>query len=112
MFKHTEVLKYFSDVKAVAALRVAICSEDWYKGLSAKDRALVDAGVAEADKALQGWVKKAEAGGLDALRKAGMKVYENTPEERQEFAKLIRPVYEEMVGADIAKMFVEAAAKF
>lgn len=112
MFKHTEVLKYYSDVKAAPSLRVTICSEDWYQGLSAKDRALIDAGVFEANNALQGWVQKAEAGGLDALRKAGMNVYENTPEERQAFAKLIRPVYEETVGPDIAKTFVEAAAKF
>lgn len=37
MFKHTEVLKYLTDVKTAPSLRVTICSEDWYQGLSAKD---------------------------------------------------------------------------
>ena len=112
MFKHTEVLKYYSDVKAAPSLRVSICSEDWYQGLKAEDRALVDAGVAKANEAVQVWTKKAEAGGLDALRKAGMEVYANTPDERKKFADLILPVYDETVGPAIAKTFTEAAAKF
>lgn len=112
MFKHTEVLKYYSDFKAGPSLRVSICSEDWYQGLDAAERAAVDAGVDTADKVVQAWAKKAEAGGLDALRKAGMEVYENTPEEREQFAKLIRPLYGEIVSPDIAKIFMDAAAKY
>jgi TRAP-type C4-dicarboxylate transport system substrate-binding protein len=111
MFKHTEVLKYFSDVKLAPSLRVALCSEDWYQGLSAQDRALVDDGVAKANAAIQEWSKKAEAQGLDALRKAGMEVYVNTAEEKAKFAALIRPHYSEIVDEKIANMFLEAAAK-
>jgi len=111
MFKHTEVLKYYSDVKALPALRVAICSEDWYQGLSAKDRALVDEGVAKADAAIRDWSKKVEAEGLDAARKAGMEVYVNTAAEKAQFAGLIRPLYKEIVDENIAKMFIEAAEK-
>jgi TRAP-type C4-dicarboxylate transport system substrate-binding protein len=91
---------------------VIICSEDWYQGLSAKDRAVVDAGTAKANAAIQEWTKKAEAGGLDSLRDAGMQVYVNTPAEQAQFAEMIRPVYEKTVGPDIAKMFVEAAAQY
>lgn len=112
MFKHTEVLKYFSDIKAGPSIRVSICSEDWYKGLNAAERAVVDAGVETANKAAQVWAKKAEADGLDSLRKAGMEVYKNTLEEREQFAKLIRPLYGEIVSADIVKIFIEAAAKY
>jgi len=111
MFKHTEVLKYYSDVKALPALRVALCSEDWYQGLSAKDRALVDEGVAKADAAIRDWSKKVEAEGLDAARKAGMEVYVNTAAEKAQFAGLIRPLYKEIVDENIAKMFIEAAEK-
>jgi TRAP-type C4-dicarboxylate transport system substrate-binding protein len=111
MFKHTEVLKYFSDVKLAPSLRVALCSEDWYQGLSASDRALVDEGVAKANAAIQEWSQKAEAQGLDALRKAGMEVYVNTAEDKAKFADLIRPHYNEIVDENIAKMFLEAAAK-
>jgi TRAP-type C4-dicarboxylate transport system substrate-binding protein len=111
MFKHTEVLKYYSDVKLAPALRVAICSEDWYKGLSQKDRAIVDEGVAKAAVAVRAWVKKAEAQGLDALKKAGMLVYINTSKDKAKFAALIRPNYTDIVPEEIAKMFIQAAKK-
>jgi len=111
MFKHTEVLKYFSDVKLAPSLRVALCSEDWYQGLSPADRALIDEGVAKANMAIQEWSQKAEAQGLDALRKAGMEVYVNTAEEKAKFAALIRPHYNEIVDEKIAEMFVQAAEK-
>ena len=111
MFKHTEVLKYFSDIKVMPALRVTICSEDWYQSLSASDRALIDEGVKNANEAIEDWTKKVEAQGLDALREADMQVYVNTPEERAKFAELIAPLYNEIVDEKIAKMFMEAAAK-
>ena len=111
MFKHTEVLKYYSDVKVAPALRVAICSEDWYKGLNGKDLADVDESVAKANATVKAWVKKAEAQGLDALKKAGMQVYVNTSEEKAKFAALIRPNYTEIVSEEIATMFIQAAEK-
>ena len=109
MFKHTEVLKYFSDVKLAPSLRVALCSEDWYQGLSAKDRALVDEGVFKANAAIEDWSKKAESEGLAALRNAGLEVYVNTAEERAKFAEMIRPLYSEIVDAKVAEIFVQAA---
>jgi TRAP-type C4-dicarboxylate transport system substrate-binding protein len=111
MFKHTEVLKYYSDVKVAPALRVAICSEDWYKGLNDKDRAVVEAGVARADTSVQAWVKKAEAHGLDALKKAGVQVYVNTSEDKAKFAALIRPNYTDIVSEEVVTKFIQAAEK-
>lgn len=111
MFKHTEVLKYYSDVKMGPSLRVAICSEEWYQGLGTKDRALIDEAVAHANAAIQSWSKKVETKGLDDLRQAGMQVYENTAAEKGKFAELIRPNYTDIVSADIAQMFIKAADK-
>ena len=37
LFKHTEVLKHYADIRGGAPLRVAIASEDWYSGLSDKE---------------------------------------------------------------------------
>jgi TRAP-type C4-dicarboxylate transport system substrate-binding protein len=111
MFKHTEVLKYYSDVKMAPSLRVAICSEDWYQGLSSNDRALVDEGVIQANAAIQSWSKKVETQGLDDLKKADMQVYVNTAAEKAKFVKLIRPNYKEIVDEKIAKMFIDAAEK-
>jgi TRAP-type C4-dicarboxylate transport system substrate-binding protein len=111
MFKHTEVLKYYSDVSLAPSLRVAICSEDWYQELNAKDRTLIDEGVAKANTAIQSWSKKVEALGLDELKQAGMQVYENTAADKAKFAELIRPNYTDIVSEDIANMFIEAAKK-
>ena len=111
MFKHTEVLKYYSDAGLAPSLRVAICSEDWYQGLKSKDRALVDEGVAQANKAIYDWAKKVEARGLDDLKNAGMQVYVNTSADKAKFAELIRPKYTEIVGEKVAKMFIQAAEK-
>ena len=109
MFKHTEVLKYYSDAGLAPSLRVAICSEEWYQGLNPQDRALVDEGVAKADDALKNWTKNAEAQGLDDLRKAGIQVYVNTSGDKARFAELIRPKYSEIVDEKIAKIFIQAA---
>jgi TRAP-type C4-dicarboxylate transport system substrate-binding protein len=111
MFKHTEVLKYYSDVKLAPALRVTICSEDWYKGLDDKDRALVDAGVERANATVRNWTKKVEIQGLDALRKVGTQVYVNTSADKAKFSELIRPNYTNIVSENIVKMFMDAAEK-
>jgi len=109
MFKHTEVLKYYSDVKVGVPFRIIICSEDWYKGLSAKDRKIVDEAVAKGVAANRIWQTKIETSGIKALKAAGVQVYENTPEERAHFAKLIRPLYAKVTSPEIADMFVKAA---
>ncbi len=111
MFKHTEVLKYYSDAKVGLALRITICSEEWFKGLSDKERAIVDNGVTQANTVLKAWVKKAEEQGLGALKKAGMQVYVNSSEEKAKFAELIRPNYKDIVPQEVVTMFIQAAEK-
>jgi TRAP-type C4-dicarboxylate transport system substrate-binding protein len=109
MFKHTEVLKYYSDAKVGLALRITICSEDWFKGLSDEQRAAVDAAVVKANGVLKAWVKKAEEQGLDTLKKAGVQVYVNSAEEKAKFADLIRPNYKDIVSPEVVTLFVKAA---
>lgn len=109
MFKHTEVLKYYSDLKVGVPFRIIICSEDWYKGLSAKDRRIIDEAAAKGVAANRLWQNKIEISGIKALKAAGVEVYQNGPEERAMFAKLIRPLYAKVTSAEIAKMFVNAA---
>ena len=54
LFKHTEVIKYFSEIKYAAALRIAICSEEWYKKLSPADRKIVDEAVLQSHRSQSG----------------------------------------------------------
>ena len=110
MFKHTDVIKYYSAANLGPTLRCVIASEDWYKGLSQKDRTIVDAGVVKANDAAHAWANKSDKAALDQLRAAGVTVYVNTPADREAFAKLIRPNYEKIVEPDVAKLFIKLAA--
>lgn len=109
MFKHTEVLKYFSNVKSGVPFRIIICSEDWYKGLSDKNRRIVNEAAVKGVAANRVWQTKIETKGLETLKASGVEVYENTPEERTLFAELARPLYAKVTSPEIADMFVKAA---
>jgi len=47
MFKHTELLKYYTNAAMSPSLRIALASEEWYSGLSKKDKDVVitDGGI-------------------------------------------------------------------
>ena len=109
MFKHTEVLKFFSDIKFGLPLRVSICSEEWYRGLSKTDRAIVDEAVEKANAANRIWQAKVAQAGLKALADTGVQIYRNNSAEIKQFADRLQPLYPEMVSPDIASIFVEAA---
>ena len=109
MFKHTEVLKYFSDAKITSPLRVALASEDWYAGLSEKERGIVHEAVARANDANRAWQSKIEKSGLAAIEKAGVEVQPMTDADRELFAKAVRPLYKDLVPADVAEAFLTAA---
>jgi TRAP-type C4-dicarboxylate transport system substrate-binding protein len=109
LFKHTEVLKYYSDLRFAAPLRVAICSEDWYRKLPADQRKIVDDGAAKATAANRVWQAQIDKTGLEDLDKSGVKVTRNTAEQKAQFAKLARPVYEKIVGREVAEAFIKAS---
>ncbi len=112
MFKHTELIKYWTDARISVPFRVTLCSEDWYQGLSDKERAVVDEGVAKADAANRVWQKKIDQGGLEALRATGVQVSVPTPEQLAKFAALIRPIYGKLVSPEVAQEFAAAADKY
>ena len=109
MFKHTEVLKYFSDIRYRIILRLGICSEEWFQGLDAKTRDLLGKAVVEADKANRVWQAKVEKKALEDLRAAGVEVYVNTPEEAAQFRAKVQPLYTDVVSEKVAKDFITAA---
>jgi len=112
LFKHTEVIKHFSDVRAGAPLRVSIASQAWYSGLSDKERAIVDQGVAKANQANRQWLAKVTKKSFEALEKAGVKVTRPSAEQRALFAKISRSVYADVVPEEVLKRFTSAADKY
>lgn len=109
MFKHEEILKYFSDIAFTIPIRAAICSYEWYNGLSDAQRKLVDDAVAKATEKNRAWKNKRSKKALNDLRNAGLDVYDNTESEKRKFADLVKPVYNETLGEETANMFIEAA---
>jgi TRAP-type C4-dicarboxylate transport system substrate-binding protein len=109
LFKHTEVLKYYSDLRHSPPLRLAICSEDWYKKLKPDQKKIVDDAAAKATAANRAWQVQIDKTGLEDLEKAGTKITRNTTEQRAQFSKLVRPVYEKIVGREVAEAFVKAS---
>jgi TRAP-type C4-dicarboxylate transport system substrate-binding protein len=110
MFGHTDFLKHFTDAKVMVGGRLAIASLDWYNGLSAKQRGIVDAAAATATKANRAWLKVAEPGMLKGLEKAGVAIHQLTPAARAEFEKLSKSVYTNgVLTADQVKTWVDAA---
>lgn len=112
MFGHTGFIKHFTDAKMAQSMRIAIASESWYTGLSAKDRKIVDASVADATKANRAWLAKVGPGMVAAAKKAGIKVVTLTPKARAEFISLSMKVYTKgVLSAAQVKVWVDAAAK-
>jgi TRAP-type transport system periplasmic protein len=110
MFGHTDFIKYFTDSKSVVGGRLAIASNDWYQGLSAKERKIVDDAAAVATKANRAWLTKAEPGMLAGLKKAGVTITQLTPAARAEFENLSKEVYSNgVLTADQVKIWVDAA---
>jgi len=109
MFKHTEVLKYFSDIKLSAPIRISICSQEWYQGLAKDKQAVVDAAVDKANKANRVWQANVEKNSAGSLKGGGIQFYKNTPEQIAQFAQLSRPEYTKIVSDDITKLFLAAA---
>ncbi len=93
MFGHTAFIKYFTNAKMSASVRIAIASEDWYQSLSDEERATVDAGAKAAHDANRDFIAN-RAKILDDLKAAGIEVIELSEEERAKFREASQPLYE------------------
>ena len=92
-YGHTAFIKYFTNAKLSASVRVAIASEDWFQGLSDKEKQIVQDAVAAAHDANRQLVAD-DSAVLAELEAAGIEVIELTPEEREKFREASKPIYE------------------
>jgi TRAP-type transport system periplasmic protein len=99
LFGHTDFIRHFTEAAISPSLRIAIASEDWYQGLSAEDRATVEAAVVAARTANREWLPT-QAGVVDQLREAGVAVAELSPEARDEFRTASMTAYDRIVTAE------------
>lgn len=94
VFGQTDIVKHFTDAKVIIAQRAIIASKGWYDGLSAKQKADVNAAVAKANAVNRAWLKKVGKSSLDDLRKAGVTVVVPTPQQLQAFRTLSEKTYD------------------
>jgi TRAP-type transport system periplasmic protein len=111
LFKHTELLKYFTHAAISPSLRIALASEEWYSKLSQKDKEVVDAAVSKANATNRKWVRDSEETALAALKTAGVEVSPLAPADRAKFTELSRKSYPEVIPAESVPLFVDAAEK-
>ena len=109
IFKHTDLLKYYTDAGAGTAFRSALMSKDWYDGLSDEDRAKVDKAVEGANQRNREWTYKAAAAELDQLGKLGVTVTKLSPEARADFVERSKKAWPVLMPADSVDDFVAAA---
>lgn len=95
LFGHTGFIRYFTDARLSISTRTVIASEEWYQGLTAEQRQIVDDAAAAGTAASRVW-QASRSAELDKLREAGVEVVELTTEAWTEFRNRSMPVYSMM----------------
>lgn len=92
-YGHTAFIRYYTNAETSPSVRVAIASGDWYQGLSAEERGIVDAAARAAHAADRELVADGTAV-LAELEAAGIEVIELSEAEHARFREASEPVYE------------------
>lgn len=92
LFGHTDFIKFYTEAAIAPSLRITIVSEDWYQGLSAEQRATVDAAAAAATAANRQWLTTQDAV-LDKLAAAGVAIERLDQAARDGFRAASAPAY-------------------
>ncbi|MCW5731078.1 MAG: TRAP transporter substrate-binding protein [Alphaproteobacteria bacterium] len=111
IFGHADILKHYTEANVSQALRVAMVSEDWYRGLKPDQRRVFDEGVRKASAANREWVKTSDQQALEQLRKAGIQITSLTAEGRARFKELSKSVYTAILSQQEIQVFIDAAEK-
>jgi TRAP-type C4-dicarboxylate transport system substrate-binding protein len=112
LFGHTDILKYYTDARISAPLRVSLVSSDWYAKLPAKEKAVFDAGVKAGVAANRAWVKNSDETAIADLKKVGIQITELSAEGRKEFQDRSKQSWTAILSEAELKPFIDAAAKY
>ena len=111
LFGHAKIVKHYTDASVSVPLRVAMVSEQWYSKLGAKDRKVIDDGIAAATAANRAWVKTSDKAAVEQLEQAGVKVSSLTAAGRARFKELSQQSYTAILSKEQIQLFIDAAAK-
>lgn len=105
IFRHTEFLPHFTDLKAGTPFRSALMSMDWYDALGDDEKAVVDAAVETANAKNREWTYAAETTELEQLEAAGVTITTPSEEALAEFKRRSQEVWDALMPAgSVAEM--------
>ncbi len=98
-----EVQKFYTLDRHLLNMPLVIVNEAFYQGLSDDDRASMNSAARQASFAMLGLIKAKESQDLKKIAESGVKIYQPTPAEFQQFVDAargpVRKVLEEKVDA-------------
>jgi tripartite ATP-independent transporter DctP family solute receptor len=113
--KFNEVQKYLTLDAHFADYLVYVISKNFYDGLNAKEKKVLQEGVNKAVEYSQKAVKEDDAKALQTLRQSSMKVSEMAPGERVRIVQAVQPVlkkYRSQAGAALFDSLMKEIKKY
>ncbi|MGB0782226.1 MAG: TRAP transporter substrate-binding protein [Marinomonas sp.] len=104
IFKHTELLKYFTDAKVMMSARIVLASQYWWDNLTKEEKAQFSASSIEAQKDVFQWVNQSEEAHHKALMAAGMEVYQPTEEDLLTFKSAVATMNQKVKGVPFERV--------
>jgi len=109
--KIQEVQKYYTLDHHTLNMPQILINEKFYQGLSPADRRVFDYASREASLALLGIVKAKEAQDLETIAKAGVEIYQPTPQEYAQFRKATREPILKLMKQKVDPIWIEKLDK-
>ncbi|MCY4300469.1 MAG: TRAP transporter substrate-binding protein [Aestuariivita sp.] len=105
IFRHTEFLKYYTDLGAGTPFRSALMSADWYAGLDTDTKIVVDEAVLKANANNRIWTLKAAKNEIEGLKKNGVTVSVLASDALEDFKTRSQVAWEELMPEEDIEAF-------
>lgn len=105
--KHDEVLKYAVESEHNYSMHILMMAEDKYQALTDEQRRVIDEAAAEAVAFEREYSVQDEVNAKEAFKEKGVKIVELTPEQKEEWKKATKAVYDKLVPNIISQEVVD-----
>ncbi len=109
--KLQEVQKYYTLDNHLLNMPLILINEKFYQGMDPADRRILDYACREAALAFLGVVKAKEAQDLDTIAKAGVTIYQPTPEEYARFQQATKEPVIKIMSEKVGQVWIDKLYK-
>ncbi|WP_417209533.1 TRAP transporter substrate-binding protein DctP [Antarctobacter sp.] len=102
-----EVQKYYTLDKHLLNVALVVMNEDFYQSLSEQEKRVLHSSVRDAKLAFLGIVKAKESLDLEKIAKAGVEIYQPTPDEFQQFVDATQEPVRELLKEYVDPIWFE-----